>query len=100
MANIIVSIGHRLTEDEALRRVRIRIGQIKLQYSNMVSDLTENWDGYVGTFSGSARGMSVSGTVIVSPSSVTVSAGVPAVAFMFKGRIEAGIRDELTRMLA
>ena len=76
------------------------IEQIKAQYSNMIGDLSENWTGYVGTFSGSARGFSVSGNRVVNPAVVTVEIGLPLLALAFKGQIEAGIRNELTTLLA
>jgi len=65
MPDVKVSVPFQIQQDEALNRVKARLTEIKTQYGNMVSNLTENWNGYVGTFSGSARGFSVSGTVTV-----------------------------------
>jgi len=100
MPNAKVSVPYQIPQDEAFSRIRARIAEIKAQYSNMVSNLTENWTGYVGTFSGSARGFSVSGSLVVSPSVVTVDIALPLVALPFKGQIETGIRNELTPLLA
>jgi hypothetical protein len=73
MPNVVkVSVPFQIQQDEALNRVKACLTEIKTQYGNMVSNLTENWNGYVGTFSGSARGFSVSGTVTVDPSEATV----------------------------
>ena len=100
MPNVKVSVPFQIQQDEALNRVKARLTEIKSQYGNMVSNLTENWNGYVGTFSGSARGFSVSGTVTVDPSVATVEFGLPLAAVIFRGKIEAAIRDELTILLA
>ena len=100
MPNITVSVPHQLPQDEALRRTQARIAQFESQFSSKLTDLRENWTGYVGAFSGSARGHSVSGTVVVSPSLVTVEIAIPLLWLVFKGRIETGIRDELTTLLA
>ena len=100
MPNVKVSVPYQIPQDEALSRIQARIVQIKAQYASTVSNLTENWNGYVGTFSGSARGFSVSGSLAVSPSVVTVDIALPLVALPFKGQIETGIRNELTALLA
>ncbi len=100
MPKINASVPHELSQDEALSRVQGRIARIKAQYSGMVSDLKESWDGYAGTFSGSARGFSVSGNLTVDPSEVTVQIALPFVALPLKGQIEARIRSELTALLA
>jgi Putative polyhydroxyalkanoic acid system protein (PHA_gran_rgn) len=100
MPKINVSVSHQLSRDEALSRIRARIVQIKAQYSHKVGDLREDWSGYVGKFSGSARGFSVSGKLDVQPSEVTVVIALPLIAFPFKGKIELGIRNELDVLLA
>jgi hypothetical protein len=100
MPKINTSVPHQLTQEEALSRIQGRIARIKAQYSGMVSDLAEDWDGYSGTFSGSARGFSVSGNLTVDPSVVTVKIALPLVALPLKGKIEARIRSELTTLLA
>ena len=91
MPKINASVPHDLSQDgKALSRVQGRIARIKAQYSGMVSDLKESWDGYAGTFSGSARGFSVSGNLTVDPSEVTVQIALPFVALPLKGQIKRG----------
>jgi hypothetical protein len=51
MPDVKVSVPFQIQQDEALNRVKARLTEIKSQYGNMVSNLTENWNGYVGTFS-------------------------------------------------
>ena len=100
MPTVKVSVPYQIPQDEALRRIQGRVAAIKAQYANQVSDLTENWNGYVGTFSGSARGFTVSGSVAVNPSEVAVEMGLPLIAIGFKKQIEDGIRSEFTSLLA
>jgi len=50
MPDSIVSVNHRLSQDEALRRIQAAVAQAKLQYAGKISDLRENWNGYVGAF--------------------------------------------------
>jgi Putative polyhydroxyalkanoic acid system protein (PHA_gran_rgn) len=45
-------------------------------------------------------GQKASGTVTVNPSDVAVQLTLPFAASLFKSKIESGIRDSLTRILA
>ena|SRR6266404_4849350 len=100
MPSLNVSVGHRLSQDEALRRIQSAVAQAKTQHSDKIDNLRESWKGYVGAFQISARNQQVSGTVTVNPSDVTVQTSLPFVALVFKPMIESRMRDELARILA
>lgn len=100
MPNLAIWVPHRLPQDEALNRIKQFIAQAKVQYSDRISDLQENWNGYVGVFSIAGSGVSASGTIIVNAGDVTVQSTLPLVAMMFKGKIESTVRDVLSRVLA
>ena len=100
MPTIRVSVPHKLTQDEALKRVRKAIDAAKKQHPEKVPDLKETWDGYEGSFSGSAMGNSLAGTLAVEPDEVTVEGKLPLLAMPFKGKIESAIQDTLKRLLA
>jgi hypothetical protein len=76
MPGLIVSVNHRLSQDEALRRILAAVAQAKTQYSDKFDDLRDSWNGYVGDFQISARNQQVSGTVTVNPADVTVQTRV------------------------
>jgi hypothetical protein len=99
MSTITVSIPHQLSQDEALARIKQALEQAKAQYSGQITDFRPNWNGYVGTFSGSARGFSASGTISVNPSAVLVDLTLPPIVMFFKGKIESGIHDQLGKLL-
>jgi len=100
MPGLILSVNHRLSQDEALRRILAAVAQAKTQYSDKFDDLRDSWNGYVGDFQISARNQQVSGTVTVNPADVTVQTTLPFLALVFKPMIESGMRDELARILA
>jgi hypothetical protein len=100
MPRIRVEVPYKIPQDEALGRIKARIAQAKSQYSDKVSNLTEDWDGYAGKISGSGRGISLSGNIDVNPSVVAVEIALPAAAIFVKGKIEKGIRGELAALLA
>jgi hypothetical protein len=100
MSNLMVSVSHRLSQDEALRRIRALVAQAKVQYSGKISDLHETWNGYVGAFEASGMGQKGSGTVAVNPSDVRLQITLPFAASLFKSKIESGIHETLSRILA
>ena len=100
MPDLIVSVSHQLSQDEALRRIQAAVAQAKTQYSDKIDDLRESWNGYAGTFQISAQNQQVSGTVTVNPSDVMVHITLPFLATFFKTTIEPRMRDELSKILA
>jgi hypothetical protein len=99
MADLIVSVNHRLSQDEGLRRIQAVIAQAKMQYADKIDELSEGWDGYVWAFQISAQNLQASGTVTVNSSDVTVQTTLPFFMSFFKSTIESRMRDELTKIL-
>ena len=100
MAKLNMAVSHRLTQDEALRRVKTLLGEVKTQFADKISDLHEEWNGNTGKFSFSAMGFSVSGTLTVNPSGVELSGNLPFAASFFKGKIEFTLRERAETLLA
>jgi hypothetical protein len=100
MPGLIVSVSHRLSQDEALRRIQAAVAQAKAKYSDKINEMSDSWDGYVGDFEVSGNGQKASGTVVVNRSDVSVKLRLPLAALLFKSKIESGIRRELMRILA
>ena len=100
MPDLIVSVSHQLSQDEALKRIQATVAQAKTQYSDRIDDLQESWNGYAGAFQISAQGQQFLGTITVNPSHVTVQISLPFIAMLFKSTIEARMRDELSKVLA
>jgi Putative polyhydroxyalkanoic acid system protein (PHA_gran_rgn) len=95
-----IAIPHNLSQDEALSRIKNAIAQAKSQHSGNIKDLQENWNGNVGTFSGSGMGQAASGTITVNSSEITFDLALPFAATFFKGKIEHSLRDFAAQLLA
>lgn len=100
MPNISVLVPHRLSQDEALNRIRNFIAQARIQFGDRMTITQEEWSGYLCTFAGSATGFNVAGNIVVSSTDVTVQSTLPGAAFFFKGRIEATLRNQLAQILS
>ena len=100
MAKLNMAISHHLTQDEAVKRIQSLLGKVKVQFTDKISDLREEWHGNTGKFSFSAMGFSVSGTLVVKPTKVEILGNIPFTASFFKGKIESVIREQAEAILA
>ena len=100
MAKLNMLISHKLSQDEALRRIKTLLGEVKNQFADKVSELCEEWNGNTGNFSFSAMGFFVSGILTVKTSEVELSGTLPFAASFFKGKIESTIRERAEKLLA
>ena len=92
--------SHTLGREEAIRRLREKIDELKENYRGQFSDLWEEWGEDTLSFGFKAVGMKVAGTMAVEDSRVKVAANLPLAAMMFKGMIERQVRKELGELLA
>lgn len=100
MPTISMTIPHQLSEDEALRRIKTLLDQVKSENPGKFSDLHESWSGNRGAFSAAVMGFDVSGRIAVTPSQVELELDVPFAAFPFKASIEETIRQQAERVLS
>ena len=94
-----MTIGHNLSQDEALARIKGLLGEVKTEFADKVSNLKEDWSGNRGIFSFSAMGFNVSGVITVHESGVDLAGKFPFAALPFKGKIEATIRERAEKLL-
>lgn len=99
MPKINIVVSHKLSQDEALQRIKTLLGEVKNQFADKIRNLHEQWDGNTGTFSFSAMSSSVSGTLIVKGNVVELSGKLPFAAMFFKRKIESTIRERANSLL-
>lgn len=99
MSKLNMSLKHKLPQEEALKRVKQLLGNLKNEHGDKISDLHENWSGNSCRFSFKAKGFSVSGTLEVGQTEVTLNGELPFLAGMFRGMIEDTIRQHAQKLL-
>lgn len=99
MAVIDFSVTHSLSETEALRRIKNLVKESKKEHGDLVTDLKEKWEGNKGTFSFSAKGYSVSGTILVSESDVALTGEIPWALSFLKGTIKKTLAERAKKLL-
>lgn len=100
MPELNVLIVHHLPQDEALRRIRGLLAEIKRERGEQIINLQERWAGNKVNFSFNAAGFDVSGTMEVGSSEVKLNGKLPFLAGLFKDQIENTIRDRAQKLLA
>jgi hypothetical protein len=99
MPGMTISVPHQLTQDEATGRIQRLLAQVKEDYGDRVTDLTETWTGNNAEFSFRAMGFNVSGKLAVEPGKVEMKGNLPFAAMPFKGKIESTIRERAEELL-
>ena len=95
-----MSVPHQLSQQDAMTRIRTLLEKLKTENPGRIDNLREEWADNVGTFSFSAMGFPVSGTLAVTPTDIQLSGDLPMAAAFFKSKIEKTIRDRAAELLA
>lgn len=96
---LVVSIPHRLGKDEAIRRLKSGLAEIRTKYSQLFSVSEETWDQARLQFRISALGQAVSGTIDVAEDSVRLEIFMPWLLAKLAETLQPLIRREGTLML-
>lgn len=100
MVKSTISVSHRLSQDEAIRRIKTLLGKAKEQHGDKISNLREDWSYNVGKYSFTVMGYSLSGVLTVNYSSVELVGEYPDAAAHFKGTVESMLKAQAEKLLA
>ncbi len=90
---------HNLGQSEALARLKKFATQMMQEYKDDIQDASESWQGNKGDFMIKAKGIKVTGSLIVEESKVLVQGKVPLILKPFQSDIEKLIISELDKLL-
>ena len=93
-APLVVSIPHRLGREEAVRRLKTGLGQVRTSYSNLMSVDEEVCNGDCLTFRLRALGQSASGTIEVQEDHLRLEVALPWLLAKLSERLVPAIRKE------
>ena len=97
MPNFNIS-SHRHSREEALKRMQSAFAN-KEDFGGVIANLTQEWNGHVGEFSGKVMGFPISMTLWVHAGEITISCKYPLAGLVFKTRMESEIREAVERIL-
>lgn len=96
---LMVSIPHRLGQDEALRRLKSGLDSVRMRYGHLFSMQEETWTGGHLQFQVAALGQALSGSIDVLEDRVNVEVLLPWLLAKLAETVEPLIRKEGTLLL-
>ena len=96
---IAISIPHRLTQDEARRRLQTGIAEMKTRFAGQVANIDETWTGNTVAFKFAVMGQAVTGRAEVLPEAVKLDVDLPWMLAMLADKIRPKVEEEGRRLL-
>jgi Putative polyhydroxyalkanoic acid system protein (PHA_gran_rgn) len=96
---LIVSIPHNLGREEALRRLKGGMGNLRTQFGDKLTRLEDTWTGDRMDFNLAALGQSVSGHLVVFEDTVRVEVQLPWLLSMIVNKVRPFIEKQGQLML-
>ncbi len=94
-----VALPHTFSKSQAVQRVKDALDKARPQFKGHVEIHEEKWDGDVLTFSFTAQGQKISGTLTVEEAQYVLYAKLPLMYRLFEGRIESAIKEQVAKMV-
>ena len=95
-----MNFPHQLGRQTAQERLQTLLEKVKHRYGGQVSNLQESWAENVLDFGFTTYGFGIKGNITVEENEVRLDGQIPFAAMMFKGKLEQGLREQMTRLLA
>jgi hypothetical protein len=96
---VVVTIPHKLTKEEAIRRLKKGFGDVRSTFGEKFAVLTDDWNGDHLDFKASLLGQTTTGTVDVGEHSVRLEVQLPWVLAMLANKAKAIVQKQGQRML-
>lgn len=99
MPDLTMSIPHRLSRDEAQRRLRSELRQFQQQFAGTVQTVEERWDRYTLHLTVAAVGQTITGEARVEEQTIQVRVALPWLLAMLAGGVRQGIEQHARTLL-
>jgi hypothetical protein len=100
MPSIQVTVHHKLTEHEAMSRIKNLVTNLKQEHGDKVSNINEEWHARSGKFSFTFHGFALSGTMNLHPGTVEIHGKLPLAVTLFRGKIKEVIKEKASELLS
>ena len=100
MSSLKMHIPHRLSQEEALGRIKSLLHKLKHDQKDKISNVKEEWSHDTGHFHFTAMGFDLSGVIKVHNGTVDISAKVPMAVYFFRNKIKHIIEEKAHEILS
>jgi hypothetical protein len=94
-----VTIPHSLTQDEARRRIQLRISQLRSEFGHKVGAVQEQWTDNHLVFEVQALGQHIHGRMEVEPQTIHLEVDLPWMLALLGGRLQKEVQEEGRKLL-
>ncbi|PIV12655.1 MAG: hypothetical protein COS47_01490 [Candidatus Nealsonbacteria bacterium CG03_land_8_20_14_0_80_36_12] len=95
---LVIEKEHNLGKEEVKKKAEQIFLRYKEEYQDEIADFQQDWNKDELIFSFSTRGFNIIGRIFVSDMNIRLEVDLPFLARFFRGRIEAGIRNNLDKI--
>ena len=95
-----LNIHHKLSQQEALSRIKNLFAKLKHDQKDKISDIKEDWNNEALEFQFTVMRFTVSGSLTVHESNVEMEAEVPFAIFLFRSKIKQVIRAKAKELFS
>ncbi len=100
MSSLKMHIPHKLSQEEALGRIKTLLHKVKHEQKDNISNVKEEWSHDTGHFHFTAMGFNLSGVIKVHNDVVDIHAKVPMAVYLFRNKIKQVIEEKAHEILA
>jgi putative polyhydroxyalkanoate system protein len=97
---ITVTVPHKLSQEEAKRRISSGITDAKTRFAAMTKGVQETWEGDRMNFRLSTMGQDITGRLHVEPQQVRLEVDLPLILAMFADKLKPRIEEEGRKLLS
>lgn len=94
-----IELPHKFSKSQAVQRIKDALNEARPKFQGQVEIHEEKWDGDTLTFSFTAQGQTISGTLVAEDTRYVVNAKLPLMMRLFEGRIEAAIKEQVKQLM-
>ncbi|KAA0210195.1 MAG: polyhydroxyalkanoic acid system family protein [Ignavibacteriaceae bacterium] len=95
-----INYPHKLGANNACEKIRSHLKKLNQEYSDVITQKVENWNGNHGKIDVGIKGFKISCDIEVNDESVKISGDLPPTLFFFRGSIKQKIEEELSEILS
>lgn len=95
-----VSVPHHLSQEDAMKRIKSLVNELKTRFGRQVTDVHEEWTKNSCNFSMKLKMFRLAGSIEVEPKVVVIKGTMPMGTGRYENKAKSLIQDEAQKLLS
>lgn len=95
-----VSVPHRLSQEDALKRIMSLVEELKTRFGGQVTEIHEEWTDNSCKFSMKLKMFRLAGSIVVEPKVVVIRGTMPFGTGRYESKAKSLIQDQAQKLLS